>query len=112
MKEKLKNLKQYPVLVLFFVFIFGFMIADGLWPKRTESELERRQLEQMPPFNLSDVIQNKWTAKYDKYTKDQVIFRDTWLKAQSLSESLLFQKEEIGGAVIGKNDMLLSLIHI
>lgn len=108
MKEKLKNLKQYPVLVLFFVFIFGFMIADGLWPKRTESELERRQLEQMPPFNLSDVIQNKWTAKYDKYTKDQVIFRDTWLKAQSLSESLLFQKEEIGGAMIGKNDMLFT----
>lgn len=48
MKEKLKELKQYPSLVLFFLFIFCFMIADGLWPKRAESELERRPLAQFP----------------------------------------------------------------
>lgn len=108
MKEKLKELKQYPLLVLFFLFIFGFMIADGLWPKRVESELERRKLAQFPDFSFSSLVKNEWTAKYGEYTKDQVIVRDSWLKAQSLCESLLFQKEEIGGAMIGKNDALFT----
>lgn len=108
MKEKLKELKQYPLLVLFFLFIFGFMIADGLWPKRVESDLERRKLAQFPDFSFSSLVKNEWTAKYGEYTKDQVIVRDSWLKAQSLCESLLFQKEEIGGAMIGKNDALFT----
>lgn len=108
MKEKLKELKQYPLLVLFFLFIFCFMIADGLWPKRAESELERRPLAQFPDFSFSSLVKNEWTAKYGEYTKDQVIVRDSWLKAQSLCESLLFQKEEIGGAMIGKNDALFT----
>lgn len=108
MKEKLKELKQYPLLVLFFLFIFGFMIADGLWPKRAESKLERRPLAQFPDFSFSSLVKNEWTAKYGEYTKDQVIVRDSWLKAQSLCESLLFQKEEIGGAMIGKNDALFT----
>lgn len=108
MKEKLKELKQYPLLVLFFLFIFCFMIADGLWPKRAESELERRPLAQFPDFSFSSLVKNEWTAKYGEYTKDQVIVRDSWLKTQSLCESLLFQKEEIGGAMIGKNDALFT----
>lgn len=108
MKEKLKELKQYPLLVLFFLFIFGFMIADGLWPKRVESDLERRKLAQFPDFSFSSLVKNEWTAKYGEYTKDQVIARDSWLKTQSLCESLLFQKEEIGGAMIGKNDALFT----
>lgn len=108
MKEKLKELKQYPLLVLFFLFIFCFMIADGLWPKRAESELERRPLAQFPDFSFSSLVKNEWTADYGEYTKDQVIGRDGWLKAQSLCESLLFQKEEIGGAMIGKNGALFT----
>ncbi|OUN15686.1 hypothetical protein B5G38_09135 [Gemmiger sp. An87] len=108
MKEKLKELKQYPLLVLFFLFIFCFMIADGLWPKRAESDLERRDLAQFPKFSFSSLVKNEWTAKYGEYTKDQVIERDSWLKAQSLCESLLFRKEEIGGAMIGKNDALFT----
>lgn len=108
MKEKLKELKQYPLLVLFFLFIFCFMIADGLWPKRAESELERRPLAQFPDFSFSSLVKNEWTADYGEYTKDQVIGRDGWLKAQSLCEGLLFQKEEIGGAMIGKNDALFT----
>ena len=108
MKEKLKELKQYPLLVLFFLFIFCFMIADGLWPKRAESELERRPLAQFPDFSFSSLVKNEWTADYGEYTKEQEIGRNGWLKAQSLCESLLFQKEEIGGAMIGKNDALFT----
>ena len=102
MKEKWASLKRYPVLVLFFFFIFSFMILDGLWPKRARSELERRDLEQFPKFSWSALFANEWTSDYAEYTKDQVVFRDGWIKLQSRSESLLFQKKEIGGALLGK----------
>lgn len=108
MKERIKALKPYPLLVLFFVFLFVVMIADGLYPKRSYSDLERRTLSQFPKFSLSQLINNEWTSDYDSYTKDQFIFRNFWMKSQSFMESTLFQKAEIGGAVIGKNNALFT----
>ena len=108
MKEKWASLKRYPVLVLFFLFIFSFMILDGLWPKRARSELERRDLEQFPKFSWSALFANEWTSDYAEYTKDQVVFRDGWIKLQSRSESLLFQKKEIGGALLGSENELFT----
>ena len=106
MKQKFRTLMQYPLLVLFFAFIVGFMVLDALWPKRAYSDLERRQLAQRPNFNVGQLLRNEWTALYESYTKDQVVFRDFWMKAQSASESLLFQKVELGCALVGKNDAL------
>ena len=108
MKEKWNELKHYPVLILFFAFIFIFMVVDGLWPKREISDLERRPLAQFPEFSWSSLIKNEWTGKYDKYTKDQIVGRDGWLKLHSRSESMLFQKAEIGGALIGKDNHLFT----
>lgn len=108
MKEKWNELKRYPLLVLFFVFLFGFMILDAAWPKRAASELERRDLAQVPEFTLTKLFENVWTSEYDTYTKDQVVGRDMWLRLQSRSESLLFQKEEIGGALLGDDGMLFT----
>ena len=108
MKEKWSELKKYPLLILFFVFLFGFMMLDGMWPKRPSSELERRDLAQYPKFSWKALFANEWTAAYDEYTKDQVVFRDTWIRMQSRSESLLAQKVEIGGALIGKNEQLFT----
>jgi len=92
MKEKWNELKKYPLLVLFFVFLFGFMFLDMAWPKRGYSDLERRDLAQVPEFSLTKLFENVWTSEYDNYTKDQVVGRDMWLRLQSRSESLLFQK--------------------
>lgn len=108
MKEKWNELKRYPLLVLFFVFLFGFMFLDMAWPKREYSDLERRDLAQVPTFSLTKLFENVWTSEYDKYTKDQVVGRDMWLRLQSRSESLLFQKEEIGGALLGDDEMLFT----
>ena len=108
MKEKWNELKKYPLLVLFFVFLFGFMFLDMAWPKREYSDLERRDLAQVPEFSLTKLFENVWTSEYDKYTKDQVVGRDMWLRLQSRSESLLFQKEEIGGALLGDDGMLFT----
>lgn len=88
-----KQLKQYPVVILFFVFLFGFAILDALWPKRAESELENRKLQQFPAVTLSGIISNEWMQKYENYTKDQFALRDSWIDLKSRAESMLLKTE-------------------
>lgn len=111
MKKKWNEIKRYPLLVLFFVFLFCFMILDALWPKREYSELERRNLQQVPTFSFRSLFSNEWTKQYDKYTQDQFVFRDTWLSLQSRSERVLFFKKEIGGAVIGDDNQQFTKMY-
>ena len=108
MKDLLQKLRPYPALVLFFVCIFGFMIVDLLCPDREISELENKKLQQRPAFSLSSLTRNEWTAKYGDYVKDQVAGRDTMISLQSRFETVLFQKCENNGMLIGKNGMLFT----
>lgn len=110
MKETIKALKKRPVLILFFGFLFGFMILDGLWPKREFSELENKKLAQFPVFSIESLIRNEWTAKYGDYVKEQIAFRDVWIDLQSRCETLLFLKSEVGGQLLGGQDMLFTKV--
>ena len=108
MKQLWQRLKAYPATVLFFLFIFGFMIVDATYPTREFSELENTKLSQRPAFSFSALMNNEWTADYASYIKDQVAFRDAWIDLQSRSESLLFQKAELGGMLMGKDNMMFT----
>ena len=111
MKDFLQKLRAYPVLVLFFVCIFGFMILDLICPDREISELENKKLQQRPAFSLSSLTRNEWTAKYGDYVKDQVIFRDGMISLQSRFETVLFQKCENNGVLIGDDAMLFTRMY-
>ena len=111
MKDFLQKLRGYPALVLFFVCIFGFMILDLICPDREISELENKKLQQRPAFSLSSLTRNEWTAKYGDYVKDQVIFRDGMISLQSRFETVLFQKCENNGVLIGDDAMLFTRMY-
>ena len=112
MKERLKQLggllRAYPSAVLFLTFIVGFMILDMCWPTREFSELENTVLDQKPAFSFQALFSNQWTADYGEYVKDQIALRDSWIDLQSRSESLLLQKAEIGGILIGQDRQLFT----
>ena len=112
MKERLKQLgsllRAYPAAICFLVFITGFMVLDMCWPTREFSELENTMLDQKPAFSFQALFSNQWTADYGEYVKDQIALRDSWIDLQSRSESLLLQKAEIGGILIGKDRQLFT----
>lgn len=93
LKQSFKSLKSYPVVLLFFVFLFGFMVLDMLWPKREKSELENRPLQQVPAFSWRALFNNEWTADYGDYVKDQFAFRDAWIDLKARSEYFLGKTE-------------------
>ena len=83
--------RQFPVVLLFFAFLFGFSLFDLCWPDRDFSELENRKLEQSPRLTLASLVSESdpWTAKYSSYVKDQFALRDSWIDLKSRAEGLL-----------------------
>ncbi|WP_367924910.1 DHHW family protein [uncultured Ruthenibacterium sp.] len=105
------KIRQYPIVFLFLAFLIGFAILDELWPKREYSELENRKLAQRPTFTISSVLEenpnNTWMSQYDKYTKDQVAFRDGWIDLKSRIEAL-FLKTENNDVWLGQDHYLFA----
>lgn len=108
MKKLWQQIKSYPMMIVFFAFLFGFMALDIVTPDRERSELENTRLKQKPKFSFSSLMKNEWTAQYGEYVKDQVAFRDGWIDLHSRSELMLLQKAENGKKLLGKQHMLFN----
>ena len=98
---------RYPVLMAFTLFFAGLFVLDLVTPDRAYSELENTTLSQRP--SLSSVSAdglNKFFTAYTKYVKDQVAGRDNWVALQSTVETKVMQKEQSGGILLGKQQMM------
>lgn len=76
MSEKLKN-RILPV--TFLLFIFSFVIAFVLMPKKDFSESEKRVLAKFPEMNAESVMNGKFTDGLEKYLSDRFPLRDTFI---------------------------------
>lgn len=109
LQKQWQRLKRFPIVLLFFLFLFGFSLLDMLWPKRDFSELENRKLAQKPAFSLAGVTakEDPWMEKYAEYVKDQFAFRDRWIDLKSRAEAVLL-KTENNGVWFGKDHYLFA----
>ena len=106
-KKTFSSLKQYPVLLAFSLFFVGLFLLDLATPDRAYSELENTNLTQRPTLSsVSASGLNTYFTSYTKYVKDQVFGRDQWISLQSMVETTLFQKEQSGGILLGKDHMM------
>ncbi len=93
------------LLILFFLFILGFSLADILTPDRIFSDTENRYLAQNPKFTLSSLMDNSFGLKYEEYINDQFVGRDNWIDIKSYTEFAL-AKIENNGITYGKDHYL------
>lgn len=113
--KALKRLAAYPALTLFFVLLFGMFAIDLATPDKQRSELENTTLEQRPGLSLAgkdlagitDSL-NTYFTKYSKYVKEQVAGRDGWIGLQAGFETLVFQKTESGGILLGQDGQMFA----
>ncbi|MEA5011037.1 MAG: DHHW family protein [Angelakisella sp.] len=103
--EKMKQLKQYPLLIAFGAFILVLFVADMLCFGREYSEMENRFLKQRPKFSVKSLISNEYTMKYEEFINDQFVGRDQWITIKSVSESVL-GKIENNNVAYGKDDYM------
>ena len=106
---------KYPALVLFFVVLFGPFAIDVATPDKARSELENTTLQQRPSLSLAGksfsgmvTAVNDFFIDYGDYVKDQVSGRDGWVQLQAGFETLLFQKTQSGGMLLGEGDRMFA----
>ena len=104
----LKKLLQYPLLLVFGLFILGFSLADTITPPKDYSELENRYLQQRPQLTLRSVMDSSKTGfaqTYETFINDQFVLRDQWIDLKSKSETALL-KIENNNIAYGKDGYL------
>lgn len=103
--KQIKKLLQYPVVLVFFLFVFGYTLFDLTQTDRVYSEFENKYLAQKPPFTMKAFLNNEWTQDYEEYINDQFVLRDDWITLKSLCETALL-KIENNGIAYGKDGYL------
>ena len=92
--------------ILFGFFIFGFYLANMIAKDTTFSDLENRVLAQKPKFSMDNLLEGRFTEKYETYINDQFVLRNNFVSLKSSVDDAL-GKVENNGIYKGKDDYLL-----
>ena len=91
MKENIKNVI---VTVIFFTIIIGIFIIS-LFKSPTDISLaERRKLTQLPELSVKSVLDATFMSKFEKYTLDQFVGRDTFRKIKAFVMYNIFNQSD------------------
>ena len=87
--------KKYCIFIttLFCAFIGLFLVANAASPDREFSEMENRNLEQMPTVSAKSLLSGEFMKDFETYTTDQFVGRDAWIGLKSSMERALGKKE-------------------
>jgi len=101
-----KKRQGFIISILFIIFIVSFFIMNILISSKRFSQMENRNLAQMPEFNLEDLLSGEFSEDFESYITDQFLGRDFFIKMKSTSEVLL-GKQENGEIYLGDKQTLL-----
>ena len=110
--------KRYCIFItaLFCAFIGVFLVANAVSPDRTFSEVENRNLEQLPTvdfgtpeklFRDGNFFNGQFMRDFETYTTDQFIGRDAWVDLKARTERALGKKEN-NNVYFADNDTLIT----
>ena len=87
--------KKYCIFIttLFCAFIGLFLVANAAAPDREFSEMENRNLEQMPALSAKSLLSGEFMKNFETYTTDQFVGRDAWIGLKSSTERVLGKQE-------------------
>ncbi|MBM6723707.1 DHHW family protein [Pseudoflavonifractor phocaeensis] len=90
--------KKYCIFItaLFCAFIGVFLVANAVAPDRTFSEMENRNLEQLPTPSVKTLLSGEFMKDFETYTTDQFVARDGWIGLKSATERALGKQENNG----------------
>lgn len=101
-----KRTKSIIMTVLFLMIIFGLTIINLMTPQKSFSENENRLLQELPKFSTTDFFSGTFSSKFETYTTDQFVARDSWVGMKSVVD-LAIQKKDMKGVYFAKDDYLI-----
>ena len=100
--------KKYCIFItaLFCAFIGVFLVANAVSPDRTFSQMENRNLEQLPTPSLETLLSGQFMKDFETYTTDQFVARDSWIGLKSATERALGKRENNGVYFCDKDTLI------
>ena len=100
--------KRYCMFIsaLFCGFLLFFLAAGAIAPDKTFSQVENRELAQMPAFSMKTVSTGEFMSKFETYMTDQFVFRDQWVAFKSIIERVLGKQENNGVYFCGQDTLI------
>lgn len=95
-------------LSLFSCLIFSLSFFNILTPQRSFSDSENRFLEKFPKVSLEAIVDGKFNEDFQKYSADQFILRDKWIRLKTSLDLLSFKKDN-GRVYFGRDDYLFGV---
>lgn len=94
-KISYKKKRTYNILIsiFFIVFIEGIFIINLFKSDTDVSVMENRTLTLKPRFDIDNLIEGRYTKKYESYKNDQFIYREKFINIKSSMDSLLMKKD-------------------
>lgn len=91
MKNKSKNIG---IIVVFFLLIYGLMLANIITPDREVSYSERRKLAKTPEFSNRKLLSGDLFESYEKYFLDQFVLRDNFREIKAFMTFTVFNQKD------------------
>ena len=87
--------KRYCIFLtaLFCAFLGVFLVANAAAPDREKSEMENRQLAQLPAPSVRTLLDGSFMSDFESYVTDQFVGRDAWIALKSTTERALGKHE-------------------
>ena len=106
-KKTYRKNRKYQNFTVCFLFFLGFIFISNIYSKDKDfSESENRFLSQKPKFSVDNLIEGRFTSKFEDYLADQFIGRDFFIKIKTTTDRLL-GKRESNEVFLGKDKHLI-----
>lgn len=101
--------KRYCIFLsaLFCAFLGVFLVAGAVMPDRTFSQIENRELAQLPTPSVKTVLDGTFMSNFETYTVDQFPGRDAWVDLKARTERAM-GKQENNNVYFCKEDTLIT----
>lgn len=112
--------KKYSIFItcFFLVFLAVFMAANALTPDKEFSQMENRNLQQLPTLDMGNMqvgaleksgnfFNAQFMEDFETYVADQFVLRDSWIALKSGAEAAM-GKQENNGVYLCSEDTLIA----
>lgn len=96
---------QNSIIIFFLVFISSLGFITVWKEDESFSQLENRYLTERPIFSWGSFFSGEFTANFEEYIKDQLVWKEEWILLKSDIERI-FLKQENNGIYFGKESYL------
>lgn len=103
--NRYKTIYSWAMLLMLLSFMSSIGIMHIIIPDKTFSESENRVLEQRPIFSIQNLINGKYTERFEKYISDQFPGRNFWIGVKSDTERAIGKREN-NEVLLGQNGYL------